>query len=765
MAVTVDPLTNGDFARINRADAITGWTADGSAPWSMIALNTSSQVENTGCIQVRVPAGIGSLTNNFTSRSLENVHLRMWVKLGQSISAAATYGARLIVGTESNHGSWIVYDSLNQVIVYNGWMMLVVDPRKPFDATVGTPVTDILTVTDAGCRVDFVDGNGKDLAVGDMLWEGNEVSIEGGTTGARGTFAEWATADESSGYGILRPVGGTYYMNAGAVFQGTGTATSYFEDSNRLVVFEDLPVSGSLYKFRHVGNATGTNHFQLGSSTGSGTAKEGSAGGVIQAAGGAPFRIEAIDTNIDVAAYFGVTMIGPSALYDDQVRNFKVEDNGTGFTDDTLDANDANTGDAPAMPTTQALNDASYFGHDEKFYEVNIDLGTAKTGTWTGTWEYYNGSTWASLTDVTDGTSNYATTGPQTVTYAMPDNWAKTTIDSDNRYWVRFRISSFTSSGTAPVIDECSVAMAGDIRWEDPACEMIGCTLNGMGSVRVRNGAFLKKTTITNSRAPAKHAAVDLGSADPTADTVRDLTIQNCSKGILLKGTGNVTYNFRNIQFAGNTNDVRVDFGGSDTVTINVLEGGDTPSVDNVNGSTIVIENPATTKFTVEDVNGTAIQNARVLVETADNGGGSGLPFEAAVTTLTQSAGTATLTASAVHGLATNDYVVIRGAQPDGYNKVAQITVTSTTVFTYTVPSGLSSPATGTPVFSYAPIGGLLTNASGVVTSSKTWPVAQGLKGWARKKNTSTPFYQDGDISVVNASGGTDLVIVLQPDE
>ena len=135
--------------------------------------------------------------------------------------------------------------------------------------------------------------------------------------------------------------------------------------------------------------------------------------------------------------------------------------------------------------------------------------------------------------------------------------------------------------------------MPGKARLEASTVEAIRCVFVNMGSIRVRNGAFLKKSVITNSLASAKEGALDLGSADPTADTVRDLTIQNCSKGILLKGTstGSTTYNFRNIKFAGNTNDVRIDFPGAATITINVLEGGDTPTVDNVNTSTVIINN------------------------------------------------------------------------------------------------------------------------------------------------------------------------------
>jgi hypothetical protein len=177
---------------------------------------------------------------------------------------------------------------------------------------------------------------------------------------------------------------------------------------------------------------------------------------------------------------------------------------------------------------------------------------------------------------------------------------------------------------------------------------------------------------------------------------------------------------------------------------------------------TLVVD-PKTTKFTVQDTAGDPIDQARVLAETADNGGGSGFPYQAAVTTLISAAGTATLTASAVHDLETGDYVVIRGAQPDDYNKQAQITVTSTTVFEYSVTSGISSPATGTPVFSYAPISGL-TSTLGVIQSSKTWPASQGLTGWARK-STASPYYRQTAITVADASGGTDQTITLQSDE
>ena len=595
MAITLDALTDGDFVVLDAAESVGAWNTSGS--WSMESLDTATFVQGSAGINVRVQAGTGTLVASHTSQSLENTHLRMWIRIGQALSTntGANGGAQLIAGTGTNYASWNVYDLNTQVVVYNGWMMLVTDPRKVYAGSSGT-IPNLLALTSSGARVDFLDGNGKDLAIGDLLWVGNELSVEGGTTGARGTFAEWGAEDRTQGWGILRNVGGVYYTNAGSVFQGVGTTDSYFQDANQLIVFENLPVSGSLYNWRHVGNGTGTNFFQLGNSSGTGTTKTGSEGGVLRAGGDAPFRITAIDANAS-AAYYGVQMTGPDALYQDQVRNVKVD----GFlapgdnVDVTVGFNQA-TGTASLFPTPTALTDAWLVGHDEIFYEITLNVTTANTGgTYTTVFEYWNGSAWSGLTDVTDGTNSLRTTGTNTITYSKPDDWAKTSVGADIRYWIRSRISVLGTQGTDPIITQGTVSMAGDINLETSTAEMISCNISKMGSIKIRNGAFLTKSTIDGSVVPAKHAAVDLGDTNPATGTVRDLTIQNCNKGILLKGTstGATSYTFTNIFFNNNTADVRVDFPAGATITINV-SGGDTPSIDNVNGSTVIIANPVT---------------------------------------------------------------------------------------------------------------------------------------------------------------------------
>lgn len=63
--------------------------------------------------------------------------------------------------------------------------------------------------------------------------------------------------------------------------------------------------------------------------------------------------------------------------------------------------------------------------------------------------------------------------------------------------------------------------------------------------------------------------------------------------------------------------------------------------------------------------------------------------------TITSASTTATV-AHTAHGLETGDIIIVSGASPTEYNGTKKITVTGDDEYTYTVESGLSSPATGT---------------------------------------------------------------------
>jgi hypothetical protein len=72
-----------------------------------------------------------------------------------------------------------------------------------------------------------------------------------------------------------------------------------------------------------------------------------------------------------------------------------------------------------------------------------------------------------------------------------------------------------------------------------------------------------------------------------------------------------------------------------------------------------------------------------------------------AISSITRSGTTATVTTSTAHGRSTNDWVKVSGATPAGFNGSYRITVTSTTTFTYTMAADPGSNATAVGSYTY----------------------------------------------------------------
>lgn len=114
----------------------------------------------------------------------------------------------------------------------------------------------------------------------------------------------------------------------------------------------------------------------------------------------------------------------------------------------TLFGNNANT----------AINDAMYFGvQSAPWNNLYFNLATAGVYTATIVWEYWNGSAWTAFTPtVTPATPLFQATGSWSIEWmtASLSGWAATTINSQTAYWVRARISAFTSFATPPVTSQ-----------------------------------------------------------------------------------------------------------------------------------------------------------------------------------------------------------------------------------------------------------------------------------------------------------------------
>ncbi len=135
-----------------------------------------------------------------------------------------------------------------------------------------------------------------------------------------------------------------------------------------------------------------------------------------------------------------------------------IADDGGAQTDETAQANSGTANDMTLLPASPALGDAYYFGSSSLWNWLELKIGTAGAGTWTVTWEYWNGTAWASLADVNDGTSGFRVAGGNLVTFTRPGDWATTTVAGiANLYWVRGRVSDFTSITTQPLGDRAFI--------------------------------------------------------------------------------------------------------------------------------------------------------------------------------------------------------------------------------------------------------------------------------------------------------------------
>ncbi|NOR84597.1 hypothetical protein GQ473_00620 [archaeon] len=295
-----------------------------------------------------------------------------------------------------------------------------------------------------------------------------------------------------------------------------------------------------------------------------------------------------------------------------------------------------------------------------------------------------------------------------------------------------------------------------------------GCSVDNCGQL-THAGATLNDTIVTGYGGTANTSAM---LYDVAVDPDGEMDAMQFTMGTTLThaiefGT-NVpsTMTIRDIDFVGynasnNVNDSTFHFKDTaGTITLNIVGGSGNVSYRTDGATIVIVQDPVTTSVHAQTVDQADVGSARVLLKASDGTGP--LPFEDVVV-IAQTGGTATVTHTA-HGFATNHYVVIKGAIPEGYNKVAQVTVLTSSTYTYAVDSGLSSPATGTPVATGAIVYGL-TDVNGDISDSRTLATDQPVVGWCRK-STSSPFYKSAPLGgVVSSSLGASFTAIMISDE
>lgn len=174
----------------------------------------------------------------------------------------------------------------------------------------------------------------------------------------------------------------------------------------------------------------------------------------------------------------------------DQPVDGAVADDGGVETIEVVEANEATTDDMNLKPAVPVANDAYYFGYRFRFSGLTVKYSTAATAGVT-IWEYWNGSAWAALSGVTDGTAYWITVaGTYDVTWTMPRDWAQggsgnAGTTPPTLFWVRCRVTTAGDVAT------------GDQAWVHPdPTEMDNID---MVRVEVRDENELAKRVLINS--------------------------------------------------------------------------------------------------------------------------------------------------------------------------------------------------------------------------------------------------------------------------
>jgi hypothetical protein len=282
MAVTVtDTRTT-----ITEADSATGWNT-GSAGTTVFAEAPNSVISTLNI-------ATGQIYFTTTSRDVSNMLIYVWADnfALKSVWDATNPPCALHLGDGTDRISFKMSGSNRKVFAHLAsdstmtvdWECLVLDGSQANTMNSAGYTTvragsfanlNMAAITQFG--VDFTTlskglGGGVNVAV-DAIRIGNDgLIVTGGTTGDRGTFLEIVNEDKSTdtakAYGIIREYTTDLYGLQGPLTFGSATtATSWFEDSNVTLVFENRNISNDKYYLKVVSNSVGGANFILRNST------------------------------------------------------------------------------------------------------------------------------------------------------------------------------------------------------------------------------------------------------------------------------------------------------------------------------------------------------------------------------------------------------------------------------------------------------------------------------------------------------------------
>lgn len=363
---------------INNADAVTNWTDVSGVGAGTLDNDTFTQ--GTGSVTFNLTSAVQGLIYNIGSTvDMSGNHLYVWFNcaIAGKLDTLAGGGVRIRFAGPTITNYFEVFVAGSDTYT-GGWKMFVVDVSDAAanpDATGGTPpaATAIQRVGVVGDTNGFMSKKADNFWV-DAIWRlpasTPGIIVEGLDAGISDwTWDDILTTAVAGGWGTcVRGPGGSFVVNTPIRFGTNDASTHGFSDTDKIILWDDQPVSSTLYGFDIIGGS-GAQSFRLGAKTGTGDTATGGQGCVIAAIStGQRWYIDSDDANVDASQFYGCTFIHGGNF---QLDNANVETISCSFTDcssarvdnSLFQRNnivDANTADGVAFLTTDDLTDVKF---------------------------------------------------------------------------------------------------------------------------------------------------------------------------------------------------------------------------------------------------------------------------------------------------------------------------------------------------------------------------------------------------------------------
>jgi hypothetical protein len=146
------------------------------------------------------------------------------------------------------------------------------------------------------------------------------------------------------------------------------------------------------------------------------------------------------------------------------IKFMHTHDAGANWTNDSAAVIDNSASTQSDLDGLDTLANLDYFviGGPVPFMGVALDMDAANVNANAATLlvEYWNGSAWVAVTNMTDGTILVATktlSGDGQISWDLPADWAASTLNALPAYWVRCSVSAALSANVD--VEECDLLM------------------------------------------------------------------------------------------------------------------------------------------------------------------------------------------------------------------------------------------------------------------------------------------------------------------